>query len=200
MVRPAVIIAVAAALIGCVSTTPREISSRLDTDTGVTYITINRPLGFAASQRQLSTSARDYAYIGPVQVNRMGSREHFLWVGVASTIDRSLAGLTLPGTEAISLFIDGEPMVLSLKDWSTIGRSATPYNPPAPVVESLGVAVSVDQIRLITHATTLELRLHTDNNRVRRFKAWGESRQAWQDFLQDIAAPSVRTVATREPR
>jgi hypothetical protein len=167
-----------------------DVSSRLDTDTGVTYVTLDRALGFAASQPQLTTSARDYVYVGPVEINRMGSREHFLWVGVATTIDRNLAGVTLPGTEAISFVLDGEPMILSLQDWSATGRSSAPYDPPAPVLEHLGVAVSIDQIALITQAKTLELRLHLDNERVRRFKLWGGKREDWQSFLTDRGIPA----------
>jgi len=146
---------------------------------------LDRALGFAASQPQLATSARDYVYVGPVEVNRMGSREHFLWVGVATTIDRNLAGAILPGTNAISFVLDGEPMVLPLQDWSVTGRSSAPYDPPAPLLENLGVAVSVNQIALIARAETLEVRLHLANDRIRRFKPWGGERQGWQIFLAD---------------
>ena len=179
-------------MIGCATQRSGDVSSRLDTDTGVTYVTLARALGFADSQPQLTTSARDYVYLGPVEINRMGARQHFLWVGVATTIDRDLADATWPGTVAISFVLDGEPMVLPLQDWVATSRSSTPYDPPAPLLENLGVAVSVDQIALIARAKTLELRLHLANDRIRRFKPWGGNRRQWQSFLAGkVAQPPL---------
>lgn len=193
MIKPAHILLIATAWIlsACGTQQSLEIASRLDTQTGVTYVTLEDALGFASSQPQLATSARDYVYVGPVEINRMGSREYFLWVGVATTIDRDLAGAVLPNTTAISFVLDGEPMLLPLQAWSAVGRSAVPYLPPAPVLEDLGVAVSVDQISRIARAQQLELRLHSEGGKVRRFKTWDGKPSDWQSFLmgRELASP-----------
>ena len=61
---------------------------RLDEKSGVTIIADTLPIVFARTETRFSRSGRDYLYLGPVETNRQGLREYYLWVGVASTLDR----------------------------------------------------------------------------------------------------------------
>ena len=63
-------------------TAQEPLATRLDTS-GLTVVTVDEPVVLARPVRQLTVAARDYAYIGPVQINRMGNRDHYLWVGTA---------------------------------------------------------------------------------------------------------------------
>jgi len=60
----------------------------LDERTGMTIVRSREPLVFARTEPRYSRSARDYVYLGPLATNRQGVREHYLWVGIATTLDR----------------------------------------------------------------------------------------------------------------
>ena len=81
--RPLLLAALAALVQGCAAEMER--SSRLDSS-GLTVATEASAVVFANPVRTFAAGARDYAYLGPVEINRMGDRQYFLWVGLASTI------------------------------------------------------------------------------------------------------------------
>ncbi len=76
---------VAAGLAGCAGGGRLE---QLDEQSGATIVRGPAVLVYARTEPRYSRSARDYVYLGPVETNRQGVREYFLWVGVATTIDR----------------------------------------------------------------------------------------------------------------
>ena len=93
----------------------------------------------------LSTSARDYVYLGPVEVTRNGVPRYFLWVGVTSTVDRSFAGEKPLQPIKLSLKLDGETLDLPLEAWVN-DSGGFPYDTVTPVQASLRAAISFDDL------------------------------------------------------
>ena len=147
-------------LIGCSTEVPK--SSRLDSS-GLTVVTHSDAMMLARPVRTLAAGARDYAYVGPVEINRMGKREYFFWVGLASTVDRELNGLTPDDAVALALVIDDEPMVLPLVEWDT-DLDLPPYEATAPIYATLAAPTSLDQIHRIATAESVELHIIPDTN------------------------------------
>ena len=75
-----------ALLAGCAGVN-QTLPPRIDDVTGETIVTLRKPVVLARQVPHLSTKARDYVYLGPVEIDRMGAQEFFLWVGMASTVD-----------------------------------------------------------------------------------------------------------------
>ncbi|MGD8325240.1 MAG: hypothetical protein PVF50_12820, partial [Gammaproteobacteria bacterium] len=71
--------AAAMILLGACAST-QSLAPRFDERTGVTWTALNEPVAMAHANRQLSTAARDYVYIGPIEMNERGTREEFLWL------------------------------------------------------------------------------------------------------------------------
>lgn len=140
---------------------------------------------FARLDAQFSRSARDYVYLGPAQTNRQGVREYFLWVGVASTLDR---GYFAPESELpieIEIMIQGEPMAFELDDWpppylST--ESANLYSTPVALQSQLASRITYDQLRLINEERPNGILVRGADNRVRTFSVWVTSSD-WTDFI-----------------
>lgn len=153
---------------GCVTTSSNV--SRLDSS-GLTVATLSDALVFARPVRTIASGARDYAYIGPVEINRMGDRQYYLWISLASTVDRELAGLVPMGAVEIVLVVDESPMVLPLGEWDTT-LDMPPYDSTAPVYATLAAHTSLDQIRHIANANVVELYFVTKTENTARYQHW----------------------------
>ncbi len=162
-------IAVCAVLLaGC--TTQTSSVSRLDSS-GLTVVTLTDAIVFARPDRTLAAGARDYAYIGPIEINRMGDRQYYLWIALASTVDRDLAGLDPMDAVALVLVVDESPMVLPLIEWETT-LDAPPYVSTTPIYATLAAHTSLDQINRIASANAVELHLLVGAGDTARYQHW----------------------------
>ncbi|MGI9260597.1 MAG: hypothetical protein ACR2QR_01105 [Woeseiaceae bacterium] len=154
--------------------------SRLDSS-GVTVVTLEHSLVLAHSLPTIAAGVRDYAYIGPVEINNMGNREYYLWVSLASTIDREFLGLSPTDTSEIVFLVDDEPMQFSVVQWRT-ELDAPPYISSTPVYATLEAKTTLDQIHRIAAAETVELHLIADNASGSRYQFWNGDWAEWQEF------------------
>lgn len=176
--RPALVV-ILAALAACAST--NSVSSRLDSS-GLTVVTLNEVIVLARPTRHLAIAARDYIYMGPVEINRMGGLQHYLWLGMASTVDRTLARVAEPQAATLALVLDGTPMSLPLTNWDTELLDAPPYESSVPVYKSLGAPVSLDQLTRIAHAKSIEVYLVNDKGASADYAQWEGQWPQWTAF------------------
>ena len=169
---PTALIVILAALTGCAGSNT-TVNTRLDTS-GLTVVTLDDVVVLSRATPHLTKSARDYAYLGPVEINRMGKLQHYLWLGMATTVDRSLA--RQPDTQAttLALILDGTPMSLPLNNWDTELLDEPPYKTGVPVYASLGAPVSLDQVSRIASATSIEIYVIDEDGTSAGFQQWGE--------------------------
>ena len=158
--------------------------SRLDSS-GLTVVTLGEAVLLAHPVPRAAAGARDYAYIGPVEINRMGYREFYLWVSLASTIDREFLGLTPADATELVLIVDDEAMQFSVGDWNT-DLDVAPYASPAPVYATLEVSTTLDQIRRIAAAETVELHLIAATNANSQYQFWKGDWGEWQKFPEGM--------------
>lgn len=159
--------------------TPVE-QSRLDSS-GVTVVTLDHSLVLAHSLPTIAAGVRDYVYIGPVEINNMGNREYYLWVSLASTIDREFLGLTPSDASELVLLVDDEPMQFPIARWRT-ELDAPPYLSSTPVYATLEAKTTLDQIHRIAAAETVELHLIADSDGGSLYQYWNGDWAAWQNF------------------
>lgn len=175
-------------LVSCAADLP-TVSDKLDLQTGVTVSYVNTPLILYRETPARAAYARDYAQIGPIQVNRSGSYQYFLWVGSWATMQTTDITEHRDGFESIVIFADGEPLVLELSGWTpdAIGASESTYLKPVASSTDAYYQVTVDQIRLIAEAR--DIRLRTSGSQPKEYEMWDEqasARNDLADFLQRV--------------
>lgn len=157
---------------------------RLDVESGLTVVTDSEPVVFSRTQSQFSRSARDYIYLGPVEVNERGTREFFLWVGVASTIDRGFLASEATTPEMLYLNLEGEPMEFELRPWdervSQLSRQ-TIYEPVVAPATVLAAPVTLDQLALISEQQPRTIRIAVPGQPTVEYVLWSEPVN-WQTF------------------
>jgi hypothetical protein len=134
----------------------------LDDRTGTTLVRGPEPIVFARSEPRYSRSGRDYIYLGPVQTNRQGVREYYLWVGVATTLDRGYLAPQANTPQTLILDLRGEPIELKLRPWREVvepGRRRLAYRASVPLAEELGARVTLQQLTLLDAAGLQSLRI-----------------------------------------
>ena len=172
-------------LVACASEAPRVIQT-LDTESGVTVLRLTAPLVFYHDNSAQAAHARDFVYLGPVEVNRMGARSHYLWLGIWSPIraDERMS-VDRSGFESVVLFVDGEPFPLELAGWTldAIGVTQPVYVKPVASAADAYYHVTLDQVRLLATAQQIDLRVGTA--RPVAYELWdeqGPARAALQEF------------------
>jgi len=162
----------------------------LDPNTGVTITHAPSPLVFYRESSQRAAYARDFVNLGPIQVNRMGQYQHFLWLGIWNTMqDRPLSD-EINGFESIIVFADGEPLQLTIAGWTpdVIGASESVYVKPAGSAAEAYYIVTIDQLRFISEAD--DVRLRTSGPRARSYEVWegqGSARGSLKAFVQHVS-------------
>lgn len=175
----------AAALVACTGSTP-TVRESLDPGSGVTVLRSTAPMIFFHDNSGFAAHARDYIYVGPIEVNRMGVRSHYLWLGIWSTMqdDGRLAGDRV-GFDDVILFVDGEPFPLELAGWTldSIGVTEPVYVKPVASAADAYYHVTLNQIRLLAAAERMELRV--GSSRPMHYELWdqqGPARDALVEF------------------
>jgi hypothetical protein len=182
----------------CVGTRPAtNVHQYLDTETGITLTSLQEPAIFYHASPRLAANARDYLYIGPVEMNRMGKLAHYLWIAEWSTIDRlpakaSIAPVAEPLAEVV-LILDGLPMQpqdqLEKNDRS--GIPLKPYSLPVDTMHSVYMRVSRDQLRRIAAAKTVTVSV-SGIDRPRAYKLWSGDPRLFESIIQDPAMQKDR--------
>ena len=172
-----------AILAGCTSAPNREV--RFDQESGLTWASMDEAIVLARSAPQYTVAARDYIYIGPVETNQLGERQHYLWLGTASTVDRELRGNSAPDTETLLLMIDGTPVAFALSIWQAEFQT-TPYDAQVPIADSWGARVSLDQIRQIAQADSVEVHLVSEAGVTARYELWHGDWLNWVEFSERV--------------
>jgi len=187
-------------LAGCHGTVNQLANERLDGNTGITLLTADDPMVFARTEARYSRSARDYVYLGPIETNRQGTRDYYLWVGVATTLDRGF--LAPDGEVPDALFVDvqGEVMEFKLKPWSDRVRnlqSIPLYNPAVDVRTQLAARVTLHQLVLLASEPLERVRVGSLDGKTRLYRRW-QDEQSWRGFFREtVASESVATDLTR---
>jgi hypothetical protein len=170
-------------LAGCASNAVAPgIRETLDPLTGVTVTSSLRPLIMYRDNSGRAAYAKSYLHVGPVQVNRSGNYEYYLWVAGWSTMQSGNSLDDPQSLDSIVIFADGEPLLLDLagRTPATIGTSEPVYlKPVASAIEGY-YRVTADQIRLIAQAGDILLR--TSESNPLEYTLWDDQRGARRDL------------------
>ena len=180
--------AAAAILLAACGGSKPLVQDGLDPRTGATVTHTSKPVIFFRDRSAYAAHARDYVYIGPIEVNNMGQRRYFLWLGVWSTNKNSGRAAVQDDFETVVIFADGEPLDLHVAGWSpaTIGVSESVYVKPVALAIDAYYGVTIDQIRVIAEARDLEIR--TGPSAGDHYQAWESSESATDSLREFVQA------------
>ena len=178
----------AATLCGC-GATPPAVNDTLDPLTGVTITSSSTPLVMYRDEPSRAAYARNFLHVGPLQINRMGDHQYFLWVGIWSTMRTPDVTASQSGFDSIILFVDGEPLPLDASGWTpaAIGTSEHVYVKPVASTLDVYYRVTTDQIRFIAEGS--DIRLQTTGSSPRNFELWDEqtsAKEALRAFFREV--------------
>ena len=190
-------IALAASLVaGCAH--DAALIERLD-EHGVTISSDAAPLVFARTESRYSRSARDYLYLGPVETNRQGVRDYYLWVGIATTLDRGFIAPTVEIPQMLYLNVQGEPIELPLRPWGEVlrdGGLAPLYETAVDTETALAARVTLQQLELFAAQPLASVATATADGDTREYFRW-EQRQGWLDFIAALASRAGAPATSR---
>jgi hypothetical protein len=178
-------------LAACSGGAPLE---RLDERTGITLTTGSEALVFARTEARYSRSARDYLYLGPVETNRQGVREYYLWVGIATTLDRGFLAPPAPPPRTLYVTVGGEPIELPLRAWTElvpIGGREPVYATAVPVHAELAARVTLQQLALFAAEPLSSVAVAGDGAGPLTYARW-RGGGGLGDFVANMAGGSVQ--------
>ncbi len=199
--RRVALIAAAACLAACAAGGGRSAAPRaadggrggpiqfLDDASGVTISRARTPLAFAHGERRYSVSGRDYLYLGPVETDRQGVHEYYLWVGTGTTLDRGYLAPTTAAPRTLYLRLRGEWMELELHPWAERvpeRAAAHPYRTPVAMRSELAARVTRDQLELMTQEPLASVRVVDADGRAADYERWDRG-PAWPGFAAAAA-------------
>jgi len=193
--KPAGLVVALLLTTGCVTSDP--MTSWFDPETALNYAAMHEPLVVARSVNRVTVAGRDYAYLGPIDINRMGRRDYYLWIGMASTVDRALLDEDRPQAATLVIEVDGVPMDFPLAPWNP-GLDALPYPASTPVYETFVARASLDQIDRIASAASVKVLFALDDGTASSYELWSGQWLDWTRFTARAADPQAIRQARRE--
>jgi hypothetical protein len=156
-----------------------EVLQYFDESSGATVTRLAAPVAFYNEEPMLAANARDYVYVGPVELNRSGRREIILWMNFCSTIDRGRRPDAYR-PDRVFLMLDGKPMDLAE---SGSRMSAAGWSYVSPVVGGWAKTYRITRAQLRSLAKAGDVRLLADENGVvREYAHWGSADTGFGQF------------------
>jgi hypothetical protein len=188
-------------VVGCAGNQPPNTAHQyLDSSTGITLTGLQEPVIFHHEEPRLAAHVRDYLYVGPVEMNRMGKYSYYLWLGEWSSIDRLPRSVAADSAdmsfEEVVILLDGLPMELhnnlASGDKSRIIKH--PYSAPVDSMRSVYMRVSRDQLNKIAAAKSIVIRVGAADQ-VRSYKLWHGNTQSFGSITKTLTAVESQQLA-----
>jgi hypothetical protein len=167
-------------------------------DRGRTWVSLETTVALARPAPRFSNAARDYLYVAPVQASTTGTRRHYLWVGLGTTVDRGWPGAAPSDAATLLLTVDGVPLTLPLAEWDA-AEGAELYRTPAPVYQVRRASVSLDVLQRIMAASEVEAQIVAIDGSVARYDLWDGQWSDWTAFVVGLE-PSLSERAVNVAR
>jgi len=173
--------AISGVLVGCGGETNIKASDVLDERTGTTMGALQTPLEFVQDPDSLGLSAArraGFAYLGPIEWDRMGEISYGIWIHLAPGNDRPLGDLQVRGT--VTLILDDGPLVL------TPLASPNPITGPYKTVVSWGQTgyfeMDPDMLKRLAASKRFDIEIRSGDDSKIDFLPSHDTRGALRDF------------------
>ena len=178
----------AALLLGGCATDGSDVREHIDPQTGVTIRTMASPFVYLRDVQESANDVRDYISVGAVEVNKMGTRRHYLAVVPWGPPDHKRAeriALTLGGQSRELTLATGEPR--------SLGVDEPPFRPAWGYIGEIWYVVTPADLRAFAAAPPDSIELREDG-RALTYITFSRADAALQEFIRDLP-----DTATSEP-
>ena len=168
-------------LAACATPQPPVID-KLDETTGVTVTHSRMP--FTLSSDAFAEPAVDYVQMGVIEINRMGTLNYYLWLGISEpNFAQSGKGLQ-PKFEAVDVLLDGQANRIELhgQTHASIGTLEPIYKKLFRSTAEAYYAIDIDLIRRMVQAD--DIRLRTVEPEPKQYTLWYQSTTAEEDLAE----------------
>lgn len=173
-------------ILSACATEQSAVVETLDELTAVTVTRARTPIIMSPETPLDTETVRDYAQIGAIEINRMGSLRYFLWFGISEVAQLDNADERPEAYESITLIIDGRRIPLDLIGWThnAIGTSEPVYKKLFRTSVDAYYEVDLEQIQAMNDADVLEF--HTSGAAPKKFVSWYQQRKAKDDLAEFV--------------
>ena len=163
-----------------------KLGQYLDEQTGVTVTQVSEPLVFYREDWRVAANQRNYIYVAPLEIDRMGHRSYWLWFGVWTMIDYVGAQPeeVPPDHARVILLLDGEPMELEgvVTSPRQLGLVREPYQTPVDDALAMYFPLAASQLTRISRTDVLSVRMFAGGIAGKEYSLWRDQLQQLKDF------------------
>lgn len=160
---------------------------KLDELTAVTYTHVRTPLILSPDTPLDRTQARDYVQVGMIEVNRMGSLDYYLWLGISDTEHVENSGMHHDGFKSIVLTLGDQKLPLDIYGWTheAIGVSVPVYKKLFSTSIDAYYEVTLEHVRLLAEVD--RMKLITSGSEPKEFVSWYTQTAAKKELAQFLS-------------
>ncbi len=165
---------------GCAapSTKPVEV---LDERTGLTLASLKDPIELMPQAEGLIFGKRpSFAYLGPLEWNRMGTIGYGLWVHIAPGTDRQVVDIRAPG--ALILYLDDGSVTLTPVHMPTLGHD--PYQAVVSWGQTAYFDLNAQMLKKMAASQKFELDVRAADATTLRFFPSLETRKTLTEYMR----------------
>ena len=179
-------IAVLAILSAC-ATEQRPVVEKLDELTAVTITHSGTPITLSTDT---VSEWREYLQIGAIEVNRMGTHQYYLWLGISEVKYSESAEEQPKEFESVVFIVGEEEFQLDVRGWThkAIGASEPPYEKLFQNTVDAYYDVTLEQIQLLTDVEGIKCR--TTGPDSKEYELWYKSIAANDDLVEFLRVVS----------
>jgi hypothetical protein len=188
--RPLIFAVVLAAAGGCAHDASIGSGEQVDDRSGISVGALREPIEFVESEGASIGRRSSFAYLGPVEWDRMGEIRYALWIHVAPGNDKQVADIR--GASAVRLVLEDGPWDLApLADPPALGRE--PYPLQVTWGQAAYFAADADGLRRLAAQRIVALDLLGVDGTPVHFKTALDTRPTMAGYVQDrgIAAAAA---------
>ena len=175
---------------GCASPNPMTHAQYLDETTGVSVSMMMNPMTFYSEDPRLAVNARDFASLGALEVNRVGERSYYLWLGLWSTIDRrsGTRALFRQDNSVLNVFANDRNINLKrfTRDPARIGTTDWAYIVDDPQARHAYYRVTIEELRLMADAEILTVSVGSAPGAMHVYRHWDEDKNSLKSFIAQV--------------
>lgn len=155
---------------GCATASSHRPVEVLDERTGVTFASLKQPIELVPNAEGAILGKRSsFAYLGPVEWDRMGGISYSLWVHIAPGTDHQ--AVDVHSAAAVSLVLDDGSLTLSPVEIPKLGHD--PYQAAVPWGQTVYFDLNVGMLKKMASSQKFELDVRaTDDSTLRFFPTY----------------------------
>jgi hypothetical protein len=169
---------------GCAAPSSIKPVEMLDERTGMTLAALKEPIELLPSAQTAALSfgkRASFAYLGPVEWNRMGTIAYSLWIHIAPGGGKQMGDIHLAG--AAVLILDDGPLTLTAIAAPALGHD--PYQQVVSWGQTAYFDLTVESLRRMAASGRLELDVRAADDSVISFFSSRDTHAALTKYLED---------------